>query len=719
MSKPTAILKSYEWLIVAVVVLVSTSLVQSQTSRLEPPPTRGTDQSDLLHGVDVADPYRWLESATDPAVQTWVERQNAYTRTHLDRFSERSVIKARLEELQFVTTTTAPTVVNGRYFFRRREGSQNHSVLYVRKGSYKADPKTLIDPNQFSEDGTVALDWTHISPDGSLIAYGKSANGDEKSTLYIKNVDTGEHLADTIPNTRYCGLAWAKDGKSFLYTRYPVPGTVAAGDENYNRRVYHHRLGDDWKNDKPVIEELVTKEEMVNPHGNSTHEWIFLTRSVDWTKNDLFFRPSDSDGPFKPIAVGLDAQVSADLVYGKLFIRTDYKAPRYRIMTADPKNPAPEHWKELIPQQRGVITALSVMDHKLVVSLRENACSRILIHDLTGKQIDEVKLPTLGSTSGVSGEWDDSEFFFSFSSYAFPSTVYRYDLRARKLEAIDKMKINIDPSRYETHQVWFKSKDGTDVPMFVVHKTGIQLDGSNPTLLYGYGGFKISMTPRFSSSLFVWLERGGVYAVANLRGGGEFGSEWHRAGRREKKQNVFDDFIAAAETLIELRYTNSERLAISGGSNGGLLVGATLVQRPELFRAVVCRVPLLDMLRYHLHSIARLWIPEYGSAEDPEQFKWLYAYSPYHQVKSGTAYPATLFMTATSDSRVDPSHAWKMAARLQANTSGDGPILLRTETKAGHGAGKPLSKRIESQLDSWVFLMNELGMLKPASHSED
>ncbi len=692
----------------------------AQTRVGPPPPTRTVDHIDTYHGVKIADPYRWLENETAPDVLEWVEAQNAYTRAHLDRYPEqRTAITARLERLLSATKISAPSVVQDRYFFYRHDGLKNHSVLYVRNGSYQAEAKVVIDPNAFSEDGTVALDWKSISPDGRLIAYGKSSSGDEKSTLYIKDVDTGKHLADVIPHTRYCSIAWAKDGKSFLYTRYPAPGSVPDGDENYNRRLFRHRLGEDWKNDPLILSDLVTKEELIDPYTNSTDDWVFLSRTVDWAKNDLYFRPGPSDETFRPIAVGLDAKASADLLYGKLFIRTDHQAPRFRIVTADPDQPTPEHWKVLVPQQQGVITSLRVIDRKLVLTLREKACSRIVIHGLDGRRIDEVKLPTLGSVGGVHGEWDDTEFFFSFSSYAYPPAVFRYDLRTRQLECVERMTIDVEYDRYETNQIWFKSKDGTRVPMFVIGPKGLRLDGKNPALLYGYGGFDISITPHFSQSLFVWLERGGIYAVANLRGGGEFGREWHLAGRRENKQNVFDDFIAAAETIIQRRYTNPKRLAIYGGSNGGLLVGACMVQRPELFSAVVCAVPLLDMLRYHNYSIARLWIPEYGSADDPQEFKWLHAYSPYQHIQPGTDYPATLFMTAISDSRVNPFHAWKMTAGIQANGIGDRPILLRTESKAGHGVGKPLTKKIEELTDRWVFLLAQLGMLPTSDHAHN
>ncbi|NOT01251.1 MAG: S9 family peptidase [Phycisphaerales bacterium] len=676
----------------------------------KPPESKTVDVVDEYHGQKVADPYRWLEKTDDSDVETWLDAQTAYTRAYLDRFADRQTIKERLEKLYAAETSSPPSVYRDRYFFNRRKGSQNHAVLFVRDGDYKAEPRVVIDPNTFSADGTIALDWTSISPDGSLIAYGKSAGGDERSTLYIRNVATGEQLSEEIPQTRYSSIAWLPDNKSFYYTRYPIVGSVPTGDENYFRKVYYHRIGEDWKNDRLVVGELAQKEEFVSPGANSTNEWMFLTRSVDWSKNDLYFRPLASDEPFRPIAVGLDALTSADLVYGKLFILTNHGASRYRLMIADPEKPTTADWRELIPQQKGVIESFRVIDRRIIINVLEDAHTRIFIHDLEGKRIGEIELPTLGSAGGISGEWDDTEIFFGFESFAYPPANFRYDLKTGQLEKIEQVDIGVNVADYEASQQWVTSKDGTRVPMFVVHRKGVERSGRNPTLLYGYGGFDISITPQFRKGLFVWLDRGGVYASACLRGGGEFGADWHLAGRLEKKQNVFDDFIAAAETLISLKYTDRDHLAIYGGSNGGLLVGACMVQRPDLYRAVICAVPLLDMLRYHQFEIARLWIPEYGSADDPKQFEWLRAYSPYHNVKPGTSYPATLIMTGDSDSRVHPLHAWKMAARLQAATSSDRPILMRMDRKAGHGAGKPLSKIVDAESDQWVFLMNELGV---------
>ncbi len=674
------------------------------------PATRSEDVVDTLHGVRVADPYRWLEKADDPEVQAWTEQQNAFTRKYLDGFGEvRAALTKRLEELFAANVGSAPQVFKDRYFFVKREGLENQPRLYVRKGASDAAPKLVIDPNTFSADGTVAIDWWYPSPDGTLIAYGKSASGSEKSTLYLRDVDGANDTTLVIPNTRACTVAWDADGAGFYYVRYPSEGDVPPGDEVYYRHVYYHKFGTEVKDDPKIFGEGRPKEEWNNVSASSDNQWVFLSNSLDWSKNDLHLR-GPADKAFRPIAVGLDGQFSGDVYDGKLFLHTNYNAPRYRIVVADPADPAESGWKDIVPEGKGVIQSFAIIGGKLVLNILENAYSRIAIYEPTGEHVGDVELPALGTVGEVNGAPDAPGLFFSFQSFAYPPTVFRYDLKEKKLDTIDRLDVAVDLDAFETRQVWFESKDGTKVPMFVIHKKGLSLDGGNPTILYGYGGFDQSITPTFVRTVFPWLERGGVYASVNLRGGGEFGKEWHLAGRLDKKQNVYDDMIAAAEKLIADGYTRPDRLAARGGSNGGLLMGAMMTQRPDLFRAIHCAVPLLDMIRYHNFSIARLWIPEYGSADDATQFKWLLAWSPYHNVKPGVKYPATLFTTADSDSRVDPMHARKMAALVQAATSSSAPILLWVESKAGHGAGKPLSKRIESDVDWLTFFMWQLGM---------
>jgi prolyl oligopeptidase len=676
------------------------------------PPTRTVDVVDEVHGVEIPDPYRWLENKDDPEVLDWVEAQNDLAREMLDVYPAlRARLTERLRQLFDVSQTWPPSIRGDRYFFYRHDGLQNHRVLYVRHGSYEAEPRLVIDPNTFSKDGTVAMDYCHTSPDGKLIAYGKSASGSERSTLYVRDVDAGKDLPEAIADAKWASVAWLKDGSAFFYSRLPSPGSVPPGDEDFYQKIYFHKVGGDPKQDVLVYGEGRPKLELCDVWTSSDDAYLFLETMTVWTKSDLFFKPNKLEGEFTPVAVGLDGLTSGDVVGDTLLLRTNVDAPRYRIVKTDVAHPGPDHWKDVVPQQEGVIEDWEVIGRdKLAVQIMENAYSRLYLYDFDGKRLKEIEMPALGTISGLSARWDGDELFFSFQSFVYPPTVYRYDLVADKLEVHDRVKLDLHPERYATKQVWYKSKDGTRVPMFIVYRKDLELDGSNPTLLYGYGGFDVSLTPSFRETSFLWMEMGGIFAMANIRGGGEFGREWHEAGRLANKQNVYDDFIAAAEYLIKERYTNPSKLAIQGGSNGGLLVGACLVQRPDLFQAVHCAVPLLDMIRFQRFSMAEHWVQEYGSSEDPEQFKYLIRWSPYQQVKKGVRYPAVLFTAGLADGRVAPIHAWKMAARLQADSASDRPILVMTETKAGHGQGKPLSMRIQEYVDEWTFLMTQLGM---------
>jgi prolyl oligopeptidase len=678
--------------------------------RVEYPAARVEDLVEMLHGVAVADPYRWLENGDDASVQAWTEKQNALTRRVLDADPAlRAALSRRLIELASVENQTAPSIYGRRYFFMRHEGTQNHAVYCVREGAFDAPLRELINPNTFSNDGTVALDWQFPSPDGSLVAYGKSPDGSERSTLYVRDVATGRDLELAIPYTRDASVAWDADGGGFHYVRYPAPGSVPAGDENYDRKVYHHRLGTNWQSDVLVYGEGTPKEQWNNCYRSSGWEHLFLRTSMGKAQCDLYVQRAGEQA-FTPIAVGLPGVFAADVVGERLFLLTDYQAPRSRVLTADLRNPGPESWNELIPQQRGVIENMKLVGGRLVLRIVEDVCSKLRVFALDGRLLKEFELPTLGLINEISGRPEGDELFFTFQSFIYPPTVFRYDFATDQMQAMHQKQYDIDFGGYVTRQVWFTSKDGTRVPMFVIHRNGMTLNGDNPTILYGYGGFDNSVNPRFAAGLTVWLDRGGVFASANLRGGGEFGRDWHLAGRLDRKQNGFDDMIAAAEKLIADGYTRPERLGVKGASNGGLLVGAVITQRPELFRAAYAGVPLMDMLRYHRTQIARLWIPEYGCADEADAFRYLYAYSPYHRVVDGVKYPAVLLTTAESDSRVDPMHARKMAARLQAATASDRPVLLWVERKAGHGKGRPLSKRIEGDVDSWVFFISQLGM---------
>ena len=699
----------------AAVLLSGTAPAFAADARPVYPQTRVQEVVDDYFGTKVTDPYRWLEDETQPEVKAWVAAQNALTRSYLDRVPERAQLRDRLETLYKATVASAPRVRGETFFYTRRPDGKNQPILYVSHGKMKAGERSLVDPNTWSADGTVAMDWNSPSPDGALFAYGRSSSGTEKTTLHIVDVKTGSELPDQIPNTRAAALAWRKDGAGFYYERYPEPGSVPAGDENYYRHIYYHKIGDDPAKDAQIYGKDRPKEDWEEVYASHDFAYVFLTRSLDWAKNDLFVRKLDGGAEFTPISVNGDGQVSGDVMGDRVILRTDIGAPHYRIVAAPIGEPGQEHWKDLIPESDAVIENFEIAGDRILVQTLENAHSRLWIYDANGKRLSEVALPALGTVTDLAAHPNGGEAYFSFDSFAYPLAVFRLDVHAGSLDKVEQLDPGTDLSGFETEQVWYPSKDGTKIPMFIVHKKGLAKDGANRVVLTGYGGFEISQVPHFSRNIVPWLEGGGVFASANLRGGGEFGRAWHEAGRLEKKQNVFDDFIAAGEYLVREGYTSKEHLGILGGSNGGLLTGACTVQRPDLFRASVVAVPLLDMLRYEKFSIARLWIPEYGTAEDPKQFPFLYAYSPYQHVTQGTAYPAVLLTTAESDSRVAPIHAMKMAARMQAATSSDRPILLRVEAKAGHGQGRPVSKTIEDVADTYAFLLWQTGGSKASA----
>ena len=673
------------------------------------PDSRSTGLVETLHGEPIADPYRWLEDGEAPETRLWTDRQNALTESYLAAVPAREQIRRRLGELLSIGVLGTPTPVRGRYFYLRREGRQNHPVLYWRHGLDSAD-RVAVDPNALNEAGTTALDWFYPSEDGRLLAYGLSENGSEESVLHLLDLESGRHLPDRIPHMRAAALAWLPDASAFYYSRHPAQDEVPAGEEHYHRAIYLHRLGTDPADD-PLVYRPAQKEYWPGVSLSPDGRWLLIEVARTFDQTDLYVRDLASGGPLVPVAQNLPATFEGEIAHGRLFIRTNLDAPTYRLYTADPEQPEREGWREIVgPRADAVLESATVAGHRLALAYLERASSRLRLTDLEGRTVQEVPLPALGSLFGVAAEWDGQELFYGFSSYTVPPSVYRIDLSTGTSALWRRVEADIDPAQFEVRQVSYASRDGTAISMFLVHRAGLPLNGDNPTYLTGYGGFNISMTPSFSRSLLLWLEHGGVVAIPNIRGGGEYGEGWHQAGILASKQNSFDDFIGAAEWLIAQGYTRHERLAAAGGSNGGLLVGAVLTQRPDLFRAVLVQVPLLDMLRYHRFLIARLWIPEYGSADDPVQFRWLRDYSPYHRVREGVAYPAVLLATAESDTRVDPMHARKMAARLQAATSTDRPILLRLESRAGHGAGKPLSKVMDELSDSWTFVFSELGV---------
>ncbi len=674
-----------------------------------PPATKQRPVTDDYFGHRITDPYRWLEDGNSGETQQWVADQLAYTRNILDKLPAREQLHARLEQLLQIGNL-GDTQVGGNYYLHtRREGTQNQPVLYVRQGIDGRD-EVLVDVNQLAKDGTIALDWWIASHDGKYVAYGTSEGGSEISTLHILETATHKLLPDRIERTRAASLAWKPDDSGFYYTRYPKPGEVAAGQEMYNRHVFYHPMGGDPAKDPLIFGEGRDPQDWPNVTLSNDGRWLGMMVEQGWTKNEVYLQDMHAKTPPQRITGGKEFLYYVQIYDDNLYILTNEDSPRYRVFKTPVNTPTREHWREIIPQSDAVITSLQVIGGQLFARYELNAHSLLRRFATDGKPLGEIEMPMLGTISGIGGEYDSTSAFYLFSSFTMPTTIYRFDLASAKSSVWDSVQTGIDTDQYETRQVWYVSKDGTRVPMFMVMRRGLKLSGHNPVLLTGYGGFNVSMTPEFNKALFPWLDHGGIFAMANLRGGSEFGEDWHRAGMLGKKQNVFDDFIAAAEYLQKEGYTDKEHLAIRGGSNGGLLMGAMITQRPDLFRAVICQVPLLDMLRYQNFQIAKLWIPEYGSSEDPKQFEWLYAYSPYHHVQKGTTYPAVLFMTADSDTRVDPMHAKKMTAELQSDNGGPHPILLRIETKAGHGAGKPISKLVEDWTDIYSFLFWQLGM---------
>ncbi len=673
------------------------------------PPARRDDVVDVLHGERIVDPYRWLERGDSPETRAWTAAQNALTESYLAGIAARPGIRQRLDQLLAIAGLSAPAPARGRYFYLYRDGRQNQPFLYVREGAAGVD-RVLLDPNRLNAEGTTALDWYHPSEDGRLLAYGLSEDGSEQSVLHLLDVGTGGTLPDRIPHTRAADLAWLPDSSGFYYTRYPAPGEVPEDEEPYHRAVYFHRLGADPAAD-PLIFRPAVKEHWPGVSLSPDGRWLLIGVARTFDETDLYLQDLRAGTPPVAVARDLPALFDGQVVGGRLYLRTNLHAPSYGLYALDPERPDLAAATELVPPRQGaVLGGVTVVGRHLALDYLERATSRLRIANLDGTGVREHALPGIGSLFGLGAEWDGSELYYGYSSFTAPPSVYRIDLEAGTETLWRRVEADIDPGRYEVRQVTYRSRDGTPITMFVVHARGIALDGENPTYLTGYGGFNVSMTPGFARSLFLWLERGGVIAVPNLRGGGEYGETWHQAGMLGKKQNTFDDFIAAAEWLVANRYTRPERLAVAGGSNGGLLMGAVLTQRPDLFRAVVIQVPLLDMLRYHRFLLARLWLPEYGSPDVPEEYAWLRAYSPYHHVRDGVPYPAVLLATAESDTRVDPMHARKMAARLQAATGSTHPVLLRLESKAGHGAGKPVAKVLDEYTDVWSFVFHELGL---------
>jgi prolyl oligopeptidase len=674
------------------------------------------DQIDKYHGIDVPDPYRWLEDPDSDESKAWIEAQNQVTFDYLQHIPKRESIKQRLTKLWDYEKYSVPFKEGDRYFYFKNDGLQNQSVLYTLT-ALDAEPRELLDPNKLSEDGTVALSGLAISEDGAWMAYGLSTAGSDWQEWYVRNIETGEDTTDRLKWIKFSGASWTHDHKGFFYSRYNEPNEATKlEDLNYFQKLYYHRLGTDQSEDVLIYQRSDQKEWGFS--GSVTEDGRYLIVSV-WfgtdPRNLIFYK--DLSTPDSTVVELINTfEASYDFIDNidndgsRFWFQTDLGAPRGRVIAIDITNPDRSAWQEVIPEAAETLGSVGVLNHQFVASYLKDARSQIKIFDLNGTFARQVELPGIGSAGGFGGKRSDTETFYSFTGFTTPPTIYRYNMVTGESTLFRQPQVDFNPNDYETRQVFYPSKDGTQIPIFITHKKGLALDGKNPTYLYGYGGFNASITPSFSVSNLVWMELGGVYAVANLRGGGEYGEDWHQAGTKLKKQTVFDDFIAAAEWLIANGYTSSAKLAIGGGSNGGLLVGACMTQRPDLFRAALPAVGVFDMLRFHKFTIGWAWTTEYGSSENPDEFKALYVYSPLHNLKPGTAYPATLITTADHDDRVVPAHSFKFAAALQAAHTGENPVLIRIETKAGHGAGKPTAKIIEESADRWAFLVKTLDM---------
>ena len=665
-----------------------------------PPPTDVREVVDTLHGVEIADPYRWLEDQDAPETRAWIDAQNAYTDSLLGGLPTRDALHARASAVLERDTIGLPNERGGRYFFSRRRADQDLSVLYWRDGPGGAD-QVLIDPHPMSPDHTTSVELRDLSDDGTMAVYAVREGGVDEVAIHVRNVDTGEDLADTLAPARYGSVLLAPDGSGLYYERY---GDVTP-------RVMFHAFGSPAADDVQLFGEGYERHHIPSTVISDDGRWMAV-HVIEGSSGptEIHIKDLAGDAPFVTAIADGVSESWGEFAGDQFVIVTNLHAPNKRVVAADPANPASDQWREVIPEREGVVVqGARPLGGKLAVLYLQDVQPRVAIHEMDGAHVRDLAFDTTGSVGGGAGRWMSDETFFTFQTFHVPRTIYRYDVATGEQSVWAAPETPVDPAAYEVTQQWFRSKDGTRVPMFVVAPPGVALDGANPTLLTGYGGFNNAMTPLFSALATTWLESGGVFALANIRGGSEFGEAWHEAGMLANKQNVYDDFIAAAEHLIAEGYTSSEHLAIRGGSNGGLLVSAVSNQRPDLFGAVVCTYPLLDMIRYHQFLVASFWIPEYGSSDDPEQFEWLRAYSPYHNVIDGGDYPATLYLSGDGDTRVAPLHARKMAALMQAKNGSSNPILLRYHTQAGHSGGQPVSQQVDEMVDTISFLLWQVG----------
>ena len=690
----------------------TTGASQQMMKKNSYPVARKGDQVDDYHGVKVADPYRWLEDLDSDETRSWVDAENKLSFGFLEAIPARAAIKERITKLWNYEKYGVPFKEGNRYFYSRNSGLQNQSVLYT-VTSLDGQPKLVLDPNTLSSDGTVALSGMQVSNGGKLLAYSLSASGSDWQEWKVRDVETGQDLSDDLKWVKFSGVSWTRDNSGFYYSRYDEPKSDSLKATNYFQKVYFHKLGTPQSEDVLVYERPDQKDWLFGAQVTEDGDYLIIPifQGTD-SKTRVYYKDlkSNNSGVVK-LLDDFDAAYSFIGNQGSRFwFQTDLQASRGKIIEIDTAKPERANWKVLVPEGPEALQTATLVNHKFILNYLKDAYTQVRIHDTNGKLLNEVQFPGIGSADGFGGKATDTETFYSFTGFTTPTTIYRYDTATGKSSVFRQPKVDFDPSTFETKQVFYTSKDGTKVPMFITYKKGLKLDGNNPTYLYGYGGFNVSLSPAFSVGNLVWMEMGGVYAQPNLRGGAEYGEDWHQGGMKLKKQNVFDDFIAAAEWLIKNKYTTTPKLSIGGGSNGGLLVGAALTQRPDLFGAALPAVGVMDMLRFQKFTIGWAWVSDYGSSENADEFKALYAYSPLHNIRPGTAYPATLVTTADHDDRVWPGHSFKFAATLQAAQEGSAPILIRIETKAGHGAGKPTSKIIEEIADRWAFLVKTLEM---------
>lgn len=671
-------------------------------SQIKYPETKKVDVTDNYHGTLVADPYRWLEDDKSDETKAWVEEQNKITFDYLNKIPFREKIKNRLTEIFNYPKYGAPFRAGNKYYFFKNDGLQNQSVLYV-KETLESKEEVFLDPNKFSEDGTKSLTTISFSDDGKYLVYGVSSGGSDWNEFFVMNAETKKLLSDHLKWIKFSGAAWK--GNGFYYSRYPEPQGSELSTKNEFSKVYYHKIGTKQEEDILIYEDPSKPKRGFSAQTTDDERFLIIYQTEGTSKNAFMVKDlSDDKSKFVNIVDDFKNNYSViDNIEDKLLVRTDFNAPNYKLVLIDPKNPSKENWTDVIPESKNVLQSVRLIGGKIIATYLQDVAHHVYIFDLNGKPEGEIKLPGLGTVS-FSGRRDDYIAFYTFTSFTSPGTIYKFDVSTKSSELFRQIELNFDFDNYETKQVFYPSKDGTKIPMFIVHKKGLRLDGNNPTYLYAYGGFNASMLPSFSVSRLILLENNGVFALANIRGGGEYGEEWHRAGMLDKKQNVFDDFIAAAEYLIKEGYTNPNKLAIAGGSNGGLLIGAVINQRPDLFKVALPAVGVMDMLRFHKFTIGYYWIVEYGSSDDQKQFEYLYKYSPLHNIKEGLNYPAVLVTTADHDDRVVPAHSFKYIATLQEKYKGENPVLIRIETKAGHGAGKPTSKIIEELTDVWSFI---------------